>query len=489
MGHEQTLEASPLVGVAAAKTAEALALDNMLPSTKAFLLEKGVIDTNFCARCASLCKPECVCIATDKVASLLAGALGPSTLGICLAFNCTDGSFKNVGRVVRVSFKGVHSTYAWQMAKFADAFDSMLGLSPTGRRSSFHLSLSVVMRPSRVHHSLRLPVDVRGKDTNLTCVVAKLPMSLPESSFDEMSRVAINLQNGICERGVAGVCESDQLTREGKAALLKMAAKDPKETERRASDSLVSTSASTCRKSNLWVLLEMFGLGHSKTTDAIFNTALWRELVQALGPEYRAFACSFLLTWLSCDGSVGASRVTFHVDVQLTDVFMELIEVAAPGVAATCSIHDQLNKGCHKTVRNLHFSRRECLVTLSRALLEEADTDLLLAPLGGECGYTPTTPDRMAALRVLAKGSKENDFGKKVSLRPLAVTLHLLVATSPKLTATCNPPPRTKREPMKQLASMNFVAMMENSGSPPPPPLPPLSLPPSLPLPLPCSPL
>jgi hypothetical protein len=89
----------------------------------------------------------------------------------------------------------------------------------------------------------------------------------------------------------------------------------------------------------------------------------------------------------------------------------------------------------------------------------------------------------MAALRVLAKQSKgddfENDFGKKVSPHPLAVTMHLLVAASasPNLTETCNPPPRTKREPTKQLASMNFIAMMENAGSPPPPP-------PSIPSPL-----
>jgi hypothetical protein len=57
---------------------------------------------------------------------------------------------------------------------------------------------------------------------------------------------------------------------------------------------------------------------------------------------------------------------------------MELLEIAAPGVAATCIIYDQLEKGCHKTVRNLRFCRREPIVTLPRAFSEGADTRLLI---------------------------------------------------------------------------------------------------------------
>jgi hypothetical protein len=127
---------------------------------------------------------------------------------------------------------------------------------------------------------------------------------------------------------------------QGKATLSKMAAKHPREAERRVNGSLVSTKAVTRRKSNLWALLELFGFGHSNKHYPILNTALWQALVRVLGPGLRTFVCSFLLTWLSCDGSVcvckrGQQRVVFLIDVHLTSFFVELLEIAVPGVAAT----------------------------------------------------------------------------------------------------------------------------------------------------------
>jgi hypothetical protein len=58
---------------------------------------------------------------------------------------------------------------------------------------------------------------------------------------------------------------------QGKATLSKMAAKHPKEAERRVNESLVSTKAATRRKSHLWALLELFGFGHSNKHDSIFE--------------------------------------------------------------------------------------------------------------------------------------------------------------------------------------------------------------------------
>jgi hypothetical protein len=156
MDREKALEASPLVGLHETRCGALAAKTPRSPQQQLFLLEKGVMETNFCARCAKLGKLECACIATDKAASLLVGALGPSMLAICLAFNCTDGPFNAIDQAVRVHFKGAHSTCAWQMIKSVDAFDKTLGLPQTRKKSPCDLSLGVVTRPSRLYHSLRL---------------------------------------------------------------------------------------------------------------------------------------------------------------------------------------------------------------------------------------------------------------------------------------------------------------------------------------------
>ena len=96
MDREKALEASPLVGLHETRCGALAAKTPRSPQQQLFLLEKGVMETNFCARCAKLGKLECACIATEKAASLLVGALGPSMLAICLAFNCTDGPFNAI---------------------------------------------------------------------------------------------------------------------------------------------------------------------------------------------------------------------------------------------------------------------------------------------------------------------------------------------------------------------------------------------------------
>jgi hypothetical protein len=184
-------------GALAANTAALV--DTMLPTAIAFLLEK-------------LGKLECACIVNDKAVSLLVGALGPSTLAICLAFNCTGGSFDVVNQEARVHFKGAHATHAWQMVKFAGAFDSVLGLPKKKKSRTCHLSLGVVLRSSRLCPSLMQPVEA-----NLCCVVEKRSITLPESHFDDMLNLAIKLQKVICESGVDAVCELDLLTDAGKS--------------------------------------------------------------------------------------------------------------------------------------------------------------------------------------------------------------------------------------------------------------------------------
>jgi hypothetical protein len=416
-------------------------VSTMKQSTVNFMHAKGLFGKDFCETCANHGKLECLCIDCDRVASLLVDRLGPTTLATCLAFNCTDGSYKANKQIIRVQFKGEHSTCTWQMMKHVEAFDGMLGLPQTKNPRATLISLGVRLRGSRLQPGSEALRTLKNKGTQaaenlpLSCtVIMSLPISMSESSFEDMADQATNLRALICEVGVDAAKSPNLLSAVGKAALSQMVDKNPAEAKRRASESLVSTCAASCKLSNLWVLLEFFGFGHSKTLGAIFNTALWLASVRALGPGLRSFARSFLLTWLSCDGSVTCDKnrgqICFYIDVHLTAVFKEILEIAAPGVTDGWVYRDQLQDGCRKTVRHVCFCRSEPRVTLAQALLKEADTFLLLAPLGGECGYTPTTPDRLAALREMCPKYVESDFEKKVSLRPLAVTMHIQLSLS-----------------------------------------------------------